>query len=89
MNLYRVLVIVPFILFLLHFNSLSQIKDTTKSKLYEGEARRIIAEGLKTCQAYRLLEDLSLNIGPRLVGSPQAAKAVPRPQPTYIFSHPA
>jgi len=76
MNLYRILVVVPLILFLSHFNSLSQIKDTTKSKLYEGEARRIIAEGLKTCQAYRMLEDLSLNIGPRLVGSPQAAKAV-------------
>lgn len=43
---------------------------------YDSLARRIVATALTTNHAYEMLYDLTTNIGPRLSGSPQAAKAV-------------
>jgi carboxypeptidase Q len=54
----------------------SQVKDTVKVRPYESIAGQIITEGLKTCKAYTLLHELTTDIGHRLVGSADAAKAV-------------
>lgn len=43
---------------------------------YDSLAQRMIVEGMKTYPAYDLLHDLCINIGPRLSGSPEAARAV-------------
>jgi carboxypeptidase Q len=54
----------------------SQTSITASQQPYESVAKQIISEGLQSCKAYSLLEELSIKIGPRLVGSPQAAQAV-------------
>ena len=54
----------------------SQVKDTAKVKPYETVSQQIITEGLKSCKAYDILYELTTKIGHRLVGSPDAAKAV-------------
>jgi len=70
-------VLILVLLFILpQYISISQKKDANASRPYEEVAKQIISEGLKSCNSYSLLKDLSLNIGPRLVGSPSAQKAV-------------
>lgn len=70
----------PFLLLAGIFASLSnmtaQQKDPHPGRLFEAESNQIIAEGLSSCGAFPMLEELSLKIGPRLVGSAQAADAV-------------
>ncbi len=70
------IVLVSLSIFLTSSNLYTQPGDTAKSRPYEAVARQIIAEGLKTSGAYSLLEDLVKKTGHRLVGSPEAAKAV-------------
>ena len=43
---------------------------------YDSLAQKMIAEGMKTYPAYSMLHDLCIHIGPRLSGSPEAARAV-------------
>jgi Zn-dependent M28 family amino/carboxypeptidase len=43
---------------------------------YQDDAKRIITAGLASGLAFPMLKDLTTNVGPRLSGSPQAAKAV-------------
>jgi Zn-dependent M28 family amino/carboxypeptidase len=45
-------------------------------KPYQDDAKRLITAGLASGKAYSMLHDLTTNVGPRLSGSPQAAKAV-------------
>jgi carboxypeptidase Q len=54
----------------------SQTPIITSQRPYESVAKQIISEGLQSCKAYSLLEELSIKIGPRLVGSPESEKAV-------------
>jgi carboxypeptidase Q len=54
----------------------AQQKDSLTEQPYESTAKSIISSGLGSCKAYALLHDLTTTVGPRLVGSPNAAKAV-------------
>ncbi|MBI5475807.1 MAG: M20/M25/M40 family metallo-hydrolase [Ignavibacteriales bacterium] len=58
------------------FLTFSQTSPQSSTKPYEDDARKIISEGLQSCKAYSMLQDLCLNVGSRLVGSPAAEKAV-------------
>jgi len=74
-NLRAALLLSSFFLLFLHPAS-GQIADTTKGRPYESTARDIVARGLVSCKAYEFLRELTTNVGARLSGSPQAAKAV-------------
>lgn len=54
----------------------AQTTDTSKLRTYQELTSRIIAAGLTECRGFDLLNELCTTIGPRLSGSPQAAKAV-------------
>lgn len=56
--------------------SFSQSPDTSKLRRYEKIATEIFSNGLNTGKAYEILRELSEGIGPRLSGSPEAARAV-------------
>jgi len=63
------------VIFLLSVFSLSSVFSQT-AKPYQTEAKNITSAGLRSCMAYKILEELSVGIGPRLSGSPNAAKAI-------------
>ena len=67
-----------FTLLLFFFTSLvfSEPPDTSKLRQYSKLAEEIIQAGLRSGKAYEILSELSGGVGPRLSGSPQAAKAV-------------
>lgn len=71
----RFLIFAVLTLFAVPF-SFAQGADSLAGASYEDVAARIIRTGLSTGKAYGLLSDLCLNIGHRLSGSPEAAKAV-------------
>jgi len=50
--------------------------QTSPELPYQSAAHDIIVSGLQSCEAYKLLGELSGGIGPRLSGSENAAKAV-------------
>jgi len=54
----------------------AQNSDALNGKAYTDIAERIMDESLANGQAYEMLKELCLNIGPRLSGSPEAAAAV-------------
>ena len=54
----------------------SQSSDTSTGRPYQNLANQIIASGLSSGKAFTILSDLTSNVGARLSGSPQAAKAV-------------
>lgn len=54
----------------------AQNRKTTEPELYVKTARRIIETALSEGYAYKMLAELTLDIGPRLSGSPEAAAAV-------------
>jgi len=65
------------VIFLLCAVLLSNVfSQTPTAKPYQTEAKDITSAGLRSCIAYKILEELSVGIGPRLSGSPNAAKAV-------------
>ncbi len=65
------------VIFLLSVLLLSTVfSQTPSAKPYQTEAKNIASAGLRSCTAYKILEELSVGIGPRLSGSPNAAKAV-------------
>ncbi len=70
------IVLVSLSIFFSSSNLYAQPGGIAGSRPYEPTARQIITEGLKTTGAYSLLEGLVKKTGPRLVGSPEAAKAV-------------
>ena len=73
----RLLLISLFIFPLLSFDSLeAQNDDPSAAKPYLSVAKQIIETALSDGQAYEMLEELTLDIGPRLSGSPEAAAAV-------------
>lgn len=51
-------------------------KPKSEKPPYDSLAQKMIVEGMKTYPAYDMLHDLCINIGPRLSGSPEAARAV-------------
>ncbi len=57
-------------------SSLLAQKADTLAKPYQDDAKRIFAAALGTGQAYAMLTDLTTNVGNRVSGSPQAARAV-------------
>jgi Zn-dependent M28 family amino/carboxypeptidase len=54
----------------------SQTTDAAKDRPYEKFANNVISAGLGSGKAIDILTELSVGVGPRLSGSPQAAKAV-------------
>lgn len=72
----RLVIFITLLLFLWMQIPFSQTKENVNARPYESIAKQIIAEGLKTCRSYSLLKELSLDVGPRFVGSPQAEKAL-------------
>jgi Zn-dependent M28 family amino/carboxypeptidase len=56
--------------------SVAQEQSSTQPRPYEDLAKKIITTGLGSGKAYEMLYDLSTNVGTRLSGSPQAARAV-------------
>jgi hypothetical protein len=68
----------PFLPFLFSQIILSPalIGQTPSPQPYDSLAQQIVKEALGTNEAYGMLSDLCTNIGPRLSGSPAAAKAV-------------
>ncbi len=63
------------VLFFLIFSLSPSCTKTQENRPYLDTAERILKKGLKEQEAYSLLKDLT-DIGPRLTGSPQAARAV-------------
>lgn len=76
MKVFFVLLLVIFFSFQNYSTVFSQNPDSTKYRPYEKESNSILATGLKSKKAFKLLEELCIKVGHRLVGSPQAAKAV-------------
>ncbi|MDI6767937.1 MAG: M20/M25/M40 family metallo-hydrolase [Bacteroidota bacterium] len=76
MKLILVLLFVIFLSFQNYSTIFPQIPDSAKYRPYEKESNSILATGLKSKKAFKLLEELCIKVGHRLVGSPQAAKAV-------------
>lgn len=76
MKLILVLLLLTLFSFQDYSNVFPQVPNSTKNRSYEKEAEAIIAAGLKDRMAFKFLEELCKKIGPRLVGSTQAAKAV-------------
>jgi len=73
----RILIISLFIFPLFSFDLLeAQNNDQSAPKPYLNVAKQIIETALSQGQAYEMLEELTLDIGPRLSGSPEAAAAV-------------
>lgn len=73
----RLLLISLFIFGLFSFDLLeAQNNDPSASRPYLGIAKQIIETALSHGQAYEMLEELTLDVGPRLSGSPEAAAAV-------------
>lgn len=67
----------PFIVLSLLFASLCYAQPGDKPpQPYQEDANRIITAGLSSGKAYDLLKELTSDVGPRLSGSPQAARAV-------------
>jgi len=73
----RLLLISLFIFPLFSFDSLeAQNDDPSAARPYLSVAKQIIETALSDGQAYEMLEELTLDVGPRLSGSPEAAAAV-------------
>lgn len=55
---------------------IGQTLDAPKSSTYQEIVNHLVAAGLGSGKAYEMLHELCTTIGPRLSGSPQAARAV-------------
>lgn len=74
MKRYAPIFLLLFIFF--HSGALAQVPDSALMKRYQQVADEIKNTGLMQLRAYSYLRDLTSNIGGRLSGSPQAARAV-------------